>query len=68
MAGANDLFMNLGAVGAGAIDTTQAVTAMGVAGAEMAVYIKTLLVANGAKSIVVLNIPDSLVSGKFHAR
>jgi phospholipase/lecithinase/hemolysin len=58
MAGANDLFMNLGAVGAGAIDTTQAVTAMGVAGAEMAVYIKTLLVANGAKSIVVLNIPD----------
>ncbi len=58
MAGANDLFMNLGAVGAGAIDTTQAVTAMGDAGAEMAIQIKTLIVANGAKSVVVLNIPD----------
>ncbi|MFT3906583.1 MAG: SGNH/GDSL hydrolase family protein [Steroidobacteraceae bacterium] len=35
-----------------------AVTAMGTAGAEEAAYIKTLILANGAKRVVVLNVPD----------
>ena len=89
MAGANDVFMNLGAVGAAvtaaqlagalyAADTTNttnaqaaatalaaanaapqaAVQTMGTAGYELANYINTLIVAKGAKKVVVLNIPD----------
>ena len=58
LGGGNDLFMNLGAVGAGAATPTEAVTAMGVAGAELAAYIKTLIVARGAKYVVVVNLPD----------
>ena len=57
MAGANDLFMYLGAIGPKFLPE-EAVYAMGEAGAEMASQIKTLIVANGAKSVVVLNIPD----------
>jgi outer membrane lipase/esterase len=58
MAGGNDVFVNLGAVGAGQQTPTQAVTAMGVAGAELAAYIKNLVVAKGAKFVVVVNLPD----------
>ncbi len=58
MAGGNDVFMNLGAVGASAITPAAAVTAMGVAGAEMAGYIKALIVGKGAKYVAVLNVPD----------
>lgn len=58
LAGGNDVFMNLGAVGAGQATPTDAVTAMGTAGAELAGYIKTLIVANGAKHVVVVNLPD----------
>ena len=65
MAGANDVFMNLGVyaytVGHGGDATTAAttaVTAMGTAGATLGAYIKTQMVAKGAKHIVVLNIPD----------
>ena len=35
-----------------------AVTAMGTAGVELASYIKTLILANGATKVLVLNIPD----------
>ena len=35
-----------------------AVTAMGTAGAELASYIKTLILAKGATKVLVLNIPD----------
>ena len=35
-----------------------AVTAMGVAGTELATYVKTLIVAKGATRVVVLNLPD----------
>lgn len=58
LAGGNDLFMNLGAVGAGKITPTEAVTAMGVAGAELAGYVKALVLAKGAKYVVVVNLPD----------
>ena len=53
----------IGMVGAGgqaAVDAASgaAVTAMGQAGAELAVYIKTLVVAKGAKYVVVRNLGD----------
>jgi outer membrane lipase/esterase len=53
----------IGTVGAGgqaAVDAAgpAAVTAMGQAGAELAVYVKTLIVAKGAKYVVVRNLGD----------
>ena len=65
LAGGNDVFMNLATfsatVGAGGDATaagTAAVTAMGVAGAELAGYIKALMIAKGAKHVVVVTLPD----------
>jgi outer membrane lipase/esterase len=77
LAGANDVFVNLGVVSAkvaaasaapGATPTsvgaaaqaasTEAVTAMGVTGAELAAYVKNLIVAKGAKYVVVVNLPN----------
>ena len=58
LAGGNDVFMNLGAVSAQLQTPAQAVTAMGVAGAELAAYVKNLIVAKGAKFVVVVNLPD----------
>jgi phospholipase/lecithinase/hemolysin len=67
-AGGNDVFINLatfsGTVGAGGDPTaaaTKAITEMGKAGAEMAGYVKALVLGKGAKSVVVINLPD--VSG-----
>lgn len=57
-AGGNDVFINLAAVSGGAATPTQAVTAMGVAGAELAGYIKNLVVAKGAKFVTVVNLAD----------
>ena len=65
LAGGNDVFMNLGTVSAtvaaGGDPTaaaTAAVTAMGTAGAQLAGYIKALVLANGATHVVVVNLPD----------
>jgi outer membrane lipase/esterase len=65
LAGGNDVFMNLAAfaatVGAGGDATTAggaAVTAMGTAGAQLAGYINTLIVGNGARRVVVVTLPD----------
>ncbi len=58
MAGGNDVFLNLAGVSAAQQAPTQAVTAMGAAGAELAAYVKTLIVAKGAKHVVVVNLPD----------
>lgn len=57
LAGGNDVFINLGTVGAGGTPTA-AVTAVGTAGAELAAYVKTLIVAKGAKYVTVVNLPD----------
>ncbi|MBC7501826.1 MAG: SGNH/GDSL hydrolase family protein [Herminiimonas sp.] len=57
LAGGNDVFINLATVGAGG-SPTAAVTAMGTAGAELAAYVKTLIVAKGAKYVTVVNLPD----------
>jgi phospholipase/lecithinase/hemolysin len=58
LAGGNDVFMNLAAVGNGSMTPTAAATAMGTAGAELAAYIKTQIVAKGAQRVVVVNLPD----------
>jgi len=57
LAGGNDVFINLATVGAGG-SPTAAVTAMGTAGAELAGYIKNLIVGKGAKYVAVINLPD----------
>ena len=73
MAGGNDIFINLATIaptvvalmanGADATTATNtastaAVTAMGTAGAELAAYVRTQIVAKGAKYIAVVNLPD----------
>lgn len=57
MAGGNDVFINLASVGAGG-SPTAAVTAMGTAGAELAGYVRNLVLGKGAKYVVVVNLPD----------
>ncbi|HYC42270.1 MAG TPA: SGNH/GDSL hydrolase family protein [Noviherbaspirillum sp.] len=57
MAGGNDVFINLAAVGAGG-SPTAAVTAMGTAGAELGGYVRNLVLGKGAKYVVVVNLPD----------
>lgn len=57
LAGGNDVFINLAQVGT-ALTPTQAVAAMGTAGAELAGYVKNQIVGNGANYVVVVNLPD----------
>lgn len=61
MAGGNDVFIQLGAVGMGG-NPTDAVIAMGTAGAELAGYVRTQILAKGARYVVVLNLPDVSIS------
>lgn len=56
-AGGNDVFMNLAAVSAGTAPAT-AIAAMGTAGAELAGYVKTLVLDKGARQIMVLTLSD----------
>jgi len=58
MAGGNDALMQLNTLQAGATTPTAAVTAMGVAGAELVGYVKNLIVGKGAKYVTVVNLPD----------
>jgi outer membrane lipase/esterase len=69
LAGGNDVFINLATVSATAEATdgdpeavaaasAAAVAAMGTAGAELADYVKTQLVAKGAARVVLVNVPD----------
>ena len=58
LAGGNDVFANLGAIGAGAITPQAGVIAVGTAGGELAAYIKNLIVGKGAKYVVVVNLPN----------
>jgi outer membrane lipase/esterase len=57
LAGGNDVFINLGAIQQG-LPPNSAVVAVATAGGELAAYIKSLIVANGAKHVVVVNLPD----------
>lgn len=58
MAGGNDIFINAGLVSASAMTPTDAVTNMGQAGAELASYVRTQIVANGATHVLVANLVD----------
>jgi phospholipase/lecithinase/hemolysin len=57
MAGANDVFMQAGSVGA-SYPAASAVVAMQTAATQLATAVKTQIVANGAKYVVVANVPD----------
>jgi outer membrane lipase/esterase len=57
MAGGNDVFIQLATVAGGGNPVT-AVTAVGTAGAELAGYVKSLIVAKGARYVTVVNLPD----------
>lgn len=58
MAGANDVFTQLGLVGAAAITPASAVAAMATAATELVADINTLVLAKGAKYVTVINVPD----------
>ena len=65
LAGANDVFVQLGTYGAmvgggvpPATAATTVVTSMATAGTDLVGYINTKILANGAKYVVVVNMPD----------
>ncbi|OIR16270.1 GDSL-like lipase/acylhydrolase [mine drainage metagenome] len=58
MAGANDVFTQAAYVAASAVSPASAVAAVQTAAAELANDVKTQIIANGAKYVVVANIPD----------
>lgn len=58
LAGANDIFIQLGMVGAGAISPTTGVTNVGLAANELSALINTQILAKGATHVVVVNVPD----------
>ena len=57
LAGANDVFMELASVAAGAQTPQAAVTNVATAGATLGGLIKSLVVAKGAKQVLVINMP-----------
>lgn len=62
MAGANDVFFQLGLLQTGTTDTTNAVTAVAMAAGELASVINTQITGRGAKHVVVLNVPDIAIT------
>jgi outer membrane lipase/esterase len=58
MAGGNDVFMELGAVGAGLQTPAQALTNMGAAGTTLGQLIKSEVLGKGAAYVLVLNVPS----------
>lgn len=57
LAGGNDVFINLGSISE-TFTPTDAVNAMGQAGAELAAYVNQLIIANGANYVLVVKLPD----------
>lgn len=58
MAGGNDIFRQLANVSYRGRPTSEAVANMATAGAELAAYVRTAIVANGARRVVVINLVD----------
>jgi outer membrane lipase/esterase len=58
LAGGNDIFINIGLVGAGSITPTQSVQALTQAGTELSESIRKSIIGNGAKQVAVLLLPD----------
>jgi phospholipase/lecithinase/hemolysin len=65
LAGANDVLINLALVGAGAQTPAQAAAAMAQAATDLTGDVRQLLLANGAKYVVVVNIPDMSAAPRF---
>ena len=61
MAGANDAFIQAASVGAG-LPVASGVAAMQTAASELAAAVKTQIIANGAKYVAVMNVPDIAAS------
>jgi outer membrane lipase/esterase len=57
-AGNNDAFIQLAAVGAGALDPATAVANLQLAGTQLATLVKDQMLAKGAARVAVLNLPD----------
>jgi phospholipase/lecithinase/hemolysin len=57
MAGANDVFMQAALVGGG-LSPASGVAAVQTAASELAADVNTQIIANGAKYVVVVNVPD----------
>jgi outer membrane lipase/esterase len=62
MAGANDVFFQLGLLQAGATDPSTAITSVGQAAVELASAINSKIIGKGARYVVVLNIPDIAIT------
>jgi outer membrane lipase/esterase len=58
LAGANDVFIQLATLEAGATTPELAVAAMAAAGDELAALVTTRIVAKGAHHVVVINLPE----------
>jgi outer membrane lipase/esterase len=57
MAGANDVFFQAASIGGG-LPAASGVQAVQTAASELAADVKTQIIANGAKYVVVVNVPD----------
>ena len=66
MAGANDVLIQLGAVGQG-LSSASAVAAVGTAATDLVTDINTQITGKGAKYVVVVNVPDIAGTPKFSA-
>jgi outer membrane lipase/esterase len=61
-AGANDVFFQLGLLQAGATSPTAAISSVANAASQLATAIHTQIVGNGAKYVVVMNIPNIAIT------
>jgi phospholipase/lecithinase/hemolysin len=65
--GSNDVFVQFGLVVAGAITPTDAVIAVQTAGTELAALVTDHILANGARRVAVMTLPDSSLAPRFAA-
>lgn len=62
MAGANDVFFQLGLLQAAATDPSTAISSIALAANQLATAINTQITGNGAQYVVVLNVPDIAIT------
>lgn len=65
--GNNDVFTQLGLVGASAITPTQATAAVQTAATELANLVRNQILANGARRVAVMTLPDASTAPQFLA-
>ena len=62
MAGANDVFFQLGLLQAAATDPSSAISSVALAANQLATAINTQIIEKGAKYVVVVNVPDIAIT------